>query len=206
MFHDIVHNLLSFYFFVMFKCDRSFFQILQILWYFFQSYLSQHLREHLVLQHLLSSFLDFLDLLSWLQFSLLLVFLLILYLPDLVLVHESWPWGDWFHGDWVEQPFDRYFVLALSFDIDLSLVLLVNVIVLLFLEQSHLLLRNLNRVLLSKNLESMHVHQSLRYWVQDVLLHLRGLCRSGWGHWNWSGRLCGWWFLFWVGVVVLGLP
>lgn len=190
----------------MFKCDRSFFQILQILWYFFQSYLPEHLREHLVLQHLLSSFLDFLDLLSWLQFSLLLVFLLILYLPDLVLVHESWPWGDWFHGDWVEQPFDRYFVLALSFDIDLSLVLLINVIVLLFLEQSHLLLRNLNGVLLSKNLESMHVHQSLRYWVQDVLLHLRGLCRSSWWHWNWFRRLCGWWFLFWVGDVVLRLP
>jgi hypothetical protein len=165
MFHDIVHNLLSFYFFVMFKCDRPFFQVLEILWYFLQSYLPEHLWQHLVLQHLLSPLLDFLDLLSWLQLPLLLVFLLILDLPYLVLVHESWPRGDWFHSDWVEQPFDRYFVLTLSFDIDFSLVLLVNVIVLLFLEQSHLLLRNLNRVLFSKYLEPMHVHQCLRHWV-----------------------------------------
>ena len=135
--------------------------MLEILTYFLESYLSQDFGQHLVFEHPLSVFLDLLHLLGRLQLPLLGVLLFILDLPDGVLVHEGGTRGERLHGDWVEQPFNSYLVLALTLYIHLTLVLLVNVVVFLLLELGYLLLRDLHRVLFPQNLEPMHVHQSL---------------------------------------------
>ena len=94
--------------------------------------------------------------------------MLILDLPDGVLVHKSGPRSERFHSHRVKKPFNSYFILALSLDVDFPLVLLADVVMLILLELSHLLLRDLNGVLLPQNLEPMHVHQSLGNWVQNL--------------------------------------